>query len=182
MPRLVELCTALVEERGLDSEGIYRVPGNSAAIKSLSAAVNRGINDVDLTVSRGGVAATALVRGRRALGRSCGTVGYVVLFRGTVGGPLPRDRGVCGPLPWDRGLCGSLPRDRGLCGPLPRDRRVAVGPPGALVLCRGTGRPRRMVSRRQSRPSLICRRLTDRGPRLVDGRHCADAMFGGRHM
>ncbi|XP_043231294.1 rho GTPase-activating protein 23-like isoform X3 [Amphibalanus amphitrite] len=48
VPRIVELCTGLVEKRGLDSEGIYRVPGNNAAIKSLSAAVNRGIYEVDL--------------------------------------------------------------------------------------------------------------------------------------
>ena len=122
MPRLVELCTALVEERGLDSEGIYRVPGNSAAIKSLSAAVNRGINDVDLTVSRGGVAATALVRGRRALGRSCGTVGCVVLSHGTVG-YVVLSHGTVGCVVLSRGTVGCVVLSRGTAG-LPWDRRV----------------------------------------------------------
>ena len=65
VPRIVELCTALVEERGLDSEGIYRVPGNNAAIKSLSAAVNRGIHDVDLQVSRRGRERRPWTVGRR---------------------------------------------------------------------------------------------------------------------
>ena len=32
LPLLVELCTALIEARGLDSIGIYRVPGNATAI------------------------------------------------------------------------------------------------------------------------------------------------------
>ncbi|XP_037084643.1 rho GTPase-activating protein 21-like [Pollicipes pollicipes] len=48
VPALVEMCTSLVEERGLDTEGLYRVPGNNAAIKSLSEAVNRGIHSVNL--------------------------------------------------------------------------------------------------------------------------------------
>ena len=41
MPLLVELCTGIVEARGLDVIGIYRVPGNTAAIASLTEAVNR---------------------------------------------------------------------------------------------------------------------------------------------
>ena len=32
VPLLVELCTALIEARGLDSIGIYRVPGNATAL------------------------------------------------------------------------------------------------------------------------------------------------------
>ncbi|XP_014241520.1 rho GTPase-activating protein 21-A isoform X8 [Cimex lectularius] len=45
VPLLVELCTGIVEERGLDIIGIYRVPGNTAAITSLTDAVNKGLKE-----------------------------------------------------------------------------------------------------------------------------------------
>ncbi|BES96314.1 RhoGAP [Nesidiocoris tenuis] len=45
VPYIVELCTRIVEERGLDIIGIYRVPGNTAAITSLKEAVNKGLKD-----------------------------------------------------------------------------------------------------------------------------------------
>ncbi|KAL4113090.1 hypothetical protein QTP88_016778 [Uroleucon formosanum] len=42
VPLIVEVCTSIVEEKGLDIIGIYRVPGNTAAITSLTEAVNSG--------------------------------------------------------------------------------------------------------------------------------------------
>jgi hypothetical protein len=47
----VELCTGIVEERGLDIIGIYRVPGNTAAVTSLTDAVNRGFETINLQVN-----------------------------------------------------------------------------------------------------------------------------------
>ncbi|KAL2078813.1 hypothetical protein ACEWY4_026498 [Coilia grayii] len=50
VPLLVEVCCGLVEGAGgLDSTGIYRVPGNNAAVCSLQEALNRGadINTAD---------------------------------------------------------------------------------------------------------------------------------------
>ncbi|XP_050421617.1 rho GTPase-activating protein 21 isoform X3 [Adelges cooleyi] len=42
VPLIVEVCTSIVEDKGLDIIGIYRVPGNTAAITSLTEAVNTG--------------------------------------------------------------------------------------------------------------------------------------------
>lgn len=50
VPLLVELCTGIVEERGLDIIGIYRVPGNTAAVTSLTEAVNKGFDAINLQV------------------------------------------------------------------------------------------------------------------------------------
>ncbi|XP_075237153.1 rho GTPase activating protein at 19D isoform X2 [Lycorma delicatula] len=44
VPLLVELCTGIVEARGLEIIGIYRVPGNTAAVSSLTEAVNKGLD------------------------------------------------------------------------------------------------------------------------------------------
>ena len=41
VPHLVKVCTSIVEERGLEIVGIYRVPGNNAAVTHLTEAVNR---------------------------------------------------------------------------------------------------------------------------------------------
>ena len=35
MPFVVEVCTKFVEAHGLENQGIYRVPGNTAAISTL---------------------------------------------------------------------------------------------------------------------------------------------------
>jgi hypothetical protein len=51
VPCLVELCTGIVEERGLDIIGIYRVPGNTAAVTSLTESVNKGFEDINLQVN-----------------------------------------------------------------------------------------------------------------------------------
>jgi len=41
VPLVVEVCTQVVEEHGLASQGIYRVPGNSLAINNLVEELNR---------------------------------------------------------------------------------------------------------------------------------------------
>nr|CAD7261965.1 unnamed protein product [Timema shepardi] len=41
-------CTSIVEERGLDIIGIYRVPGNTAAVSSLTEGINKGFDCVNL--------------------------------------------------------------------------------------------------------------------------------------
>ena len=37
---MLQVCCGIVEERGLSSVGIYRVPGNSAAVMALTEQVN----------------------------------------------------------------------------------------------------------------------------------------------
>lgn len=44
VPLIVELCTNVVESKGLEIIGIYRVPGNTAAVSSLTEAVNKGLD------------------------------------------------------------------------------------------------------------------------------------------
>jgi len=44
VPLVVEVCTQVVEERGLANQGIYRVPGNSLAINNLVEDLNRVSN------------------------------------------------------------------------------------------------------------------------------------------
>nr|XP_023679280.1 rho GTPase-activating protein 21 isoform X6 [Paramormyrops kingsleyae] len=49
VPLIVEVCCKLVEERGLEYTGIYRVPGNNAAISSLQEELNnKGLDDIDI--------------------------------------------------------------------------------------------------------------------------------------
>ncbi|XP_076829865.1 rho GTPase-activating protein 21 isoform X2 [Brachyhypopomus gauderio] len=48
VPLIVEVCCKLVEERGLEYTGIYRVPGNNAAISSMQEELDtKGITDID---------------------------------------------------------------------------------------------------------------------------------------
>ncbi|XP_014474018.1 PREDICTED: uncharacterized protein LOC106744097 isoform X3 [Dinoponera quadriceps] len=47
VPMIVEICTRIVEARGLEVVGIYRVPGNTAAISQLTDSVNGGFNNVN---------------------------------------------------------------------------------------------------------------------------------------
>lgn len=44
VPKFVEMCTDIIETRGLEVVGIYRVPGNSAAVSALTEELNKGIN------------------------------------------------------------------------------------------------------------------------------------------
>ncbi|XP_073533623.1 rho GTPase-activating protein 21 isoform X4 [Phyllobates terribilis] len=48
VPLIVDICCKLVEERGLENTGIYRVPGNNAAIASMQEELNKGFTDIDL--------------------------------------------------------------------------------------------------------------------------------------
>lgn len=52
VPRLVEICTEIVESRGLDIIGIYRVPGNNAAVTALTEEVNKNYDEVPQNDSR----------------------------------------------------------------------------------------------------------------------------------
>lgn len=44
------MCTKIVEERGLEVIGIYRVPGNTAAISQLTESVNKGFEHINVQV------------------------------------------------------------------------------------------------------------------------------------
>ncbi|KAM4551153.1 rho GTPase-activating protein 21 isoform 3-T3 [Odontesthes bonariensis] len=49
VPLIVEVCCGVVEERGLEYTGIYRVPGNNAAISSMQEELNsKGMTDIDV--------------------------------------------------------------------------------------------------------------------------------------
>ncbi|XP_056155416.1 rho GTPase-activating protein 21-like isoform X2 [Lampris incognitus] len=49
VPLIVEVCCKLVEERGLEYTGIYRVPGNNAAISNMQEELNnKGLSDIDI--------------------------------------------------------------------------------------------------------------------------------------
>ncbi|XP_059862196.1 rho GTPase-activating protein 21 isoform X2 [Delphinus delphis] len=48
IPLIVDICCKLVEERGLEYTGIYRVPGNNAAISSMQEELNKGMSDIDI--------------------------------------------------------------------------------------------------------------------------------------
>lgn len=52
LPRFVEVCTDIIDERGLQVVGIYRVPGNNASITALSEEINRNFEDVPLDDQR----------------------------------------------------------------------------------------------------------------------------------
>lgn len=50
VPKIVEICTSIVEARGLEVIGIYRVPGNTAAISQLTESVNKGFLNINSQV------------------------------------------------------------------------------------------------------------------------------------
>lgn len=52
LPLIVESCCRLVEERGLECMGIYRVPGNNAVVSSLQDQLNKGLIEIDLQDER----------------------------------------------------------------------------------------------------------------------------------
>ncbi|CAN7997410.1 unnamed protein product [Ixodes hexagonus] len=54
VPWLVSLCTRVVEAKGLETVGVYRIPGNSAAVAALSQAVNGGLDQLDMGDPRWG--------------------------------------------------------------------------------------------------------------------------------
>lgn len=48
MPLIVEACCKVVEDRGLEYMGIYRVPGNNAVVSSLQEQLNKGATEINL--------------------------------------------------------------------------------------------------------------------------------------
>jgi hypothetical protein len=48
VPLILAKCTGVVESKGLSVVGIYRIPGNTAAISQLTELVNRGLDEVVL--------------------------------------------------------------------------------------------------------------------------------------
>lgn len=54
VPWLVSQCCRVVEAKGLETVGVYRIPGNSAAVAALSATVNGTGGPLDLTDPRWG--------------------------------------------------------------------------------------------------------------------------------
>ena len=41
VPLIVEVCTQIIEEKGIDNRGIYRVSGNSGAVTQLQEELNK---------------------------------------------------------------------------------------------------------------------------------------------
>lgn len=52
VPLILARCTEIVETRGLAIIGIYRIPGNTAAITALTELVNKGFDDQTLNDPR----------------------------------------------------------------------------------------------------------------------------------
>lgn len=52
VPLILARCTEIVETRGLAIVGIYRIPGNTAAIAALTELVNKGFDDQTLNDPR----------------------------------------------------------------------------------------------------------------------------------
>lgn len=52
VPLILARCTEIVETRGLAIVGIYRIPGNTAAISALTELVNKGFDDHTLNDPR----------------------------------------------------------------------------------------------------------------------------------
>jgi len=52
VPYLVKVCCDIVNERGLDIVGIYRVPGNNAAVTYLTEQINKGVDNYSLDDQR----------------------------------------------------------------------------------------------------------------------------------
>ncbi|XP_050691125.1 uncharacterized protein LOC126982886 isoform X3 [Eriocheir sinensis] len=52
VPLLVSLCVGVVESRGLQTQGIYRIPGNKASVTYLTEMINRDAKSIDYDDSR----------------------------------------------------------------------------------------------------------------------------------
>ena len=48
VPLVVKICTSIVEEKGLEIVGIYRVPGNNASVTYLTELINKGPDNVEV--------------------------------------------------------------------------------------------------------------------------------------
>jgi hypothetical protein len=49
VPLLVKICTSIVEQKGLEIVGMYRIPGNNAAVTYLTDMVNKGPDQVEVS-------------------------------------------------------------------------------------------------------------------------------------
>ncbi|CDW56162.1 GTPase activating protein pac 1 [Trichuris trichiura] len=47
VPLIIQLCVKVVEAYGLDTVGVYRIPGNTAAVNTLSASLDQGFEFVE---------------------------------------------------------------------------------------------------------------------------------------
>ncbi|KAL8176047.1 UNVERIFIED_CONTAM: hypothetical protein K2H54_019432 [Gekko kuhli] len=52
VPLIVEACCKVVEDKGLEYMGIYRVPGNNAVVSSLQEQLNKGFAEINLQDER----------------------------------------------------------------------------------------------------------------------------------
>ncbi|EJD76089.1 hypothetical protein LOAG_16897 [Loa loa] len=52
VPLIIRLCVRVVEANGMDTVGIYRIPGNTAAVNALKETLNSGFANIDFTDSR----------------------------------------------------------------------------------------------------------------------------------
>ncbi|XP_064115539.1 uncharacterized protein LOC135221710 isoform X4 [Macrobrachium nipponense] len=52
VPLLVALCISVIETRGLQTQGIYRIPGNKAAVTHLTEMLNKGPKAIDYSDPR----------------------------------------------------------------------------------------------------------------------------------
>lgn len=52
VPMVVEICCSIVEAKGIDCVGIYRVPGNTGGISYLKEELRKGVDEIDLTDER----------------------------------------------------------------------------------------------------------------------------------
>ncbi|XP_019338114.1 rho GTPase-activating protein 23 isoform X2 [Alligator mississippiensis] len=52
IPLIVEACCKVVEDKGLEYMGIYRVPGNNAMVSSLQEQLNKGATEINLQDER----------------------------------------------------------------------------------------------------------------------------------
>lgn len=52
VPLLVSLCVGVVESRGLQTQGIYRIPGNKASVTYLTEMINKDPKSIDYDDSR----------------------------------------------------------------------------------------------------------------------------------
>ncbi|KAK3108613.1 hypothetical protein FSP39_011856 [Pinctada imbricata] len=48
VPMIVDLCTKIVEARGLEVTGVYRIPGNTAAVNMMQEELNKGIDNMNV--------------------------------------------------------------------------------------------------------------------------------------
>ena len=48
IPLVVQICVSVVEEHGMDTVGIYRIPGNTAAVNGLKDHLSQGIDSMTI--------------------------------------------------------------------------------------------------------------------------------------